>query len=466
MILLFGILALVASCCGQLPAQCYTCGQQAAITGCTANCPPPQPPRPAELKCEEGYVLRNGFCEQKTDIRCPAGSTLQGGHCVIVRTENAICPVGSEMRDGQCVKIFERVCPYGYHMMNGQCIRSETVPVSCPPGSYLQNNECIRIECPKDYRLENGWCVQINPPPTPPCEFSCPTGYILQNNLCYPRQPTPVPQPPVPPSCPLAPPVVVTPAPQVECTAGYILRNKECIREEIECPEGTTYRGGKCERIACPPPSVWNGQYCVHYITQQGATNNTNLVNNTHTVHNFNNVTHDTNVNVNNVNNVYIYKGGEVVHVTNGTQVPPPPPPPSRLQPEPEPEPEVIPSPPCCTVVTPRICKHSQSRWRCFNRKYHRCGSFCTRPIIQLRPTQPVLQHQVLVMPPTPPVMPNCGPSGCSGQVNCSGCQTGGYCSPSCYEYSCGEDCMYQEQQAFCQDFAGPGCGVQDGCYI
>lgn len=60
----------------------------------------------------------------------------------------------------------------------------------------------------------------------------------------------------------------------------------------------------------------------------------------------------------------------------------------------------------CCQVISPRICQRftngSKTQWRCFNKNYRRCGSVCTKPIIQLRQRLSSFVDSILVMPPPP----------------------------------------------------------------
>lgn len=60
----------------------------------------------------------------------------------------------------------------------------------------------------------------------------------------------------------------------------------------------------------------------------------------------------------------------------------------------------------CCSIISPRMCRRIshklEAQWQCYNHNYTRCGSFCTKPRIQLRPRKSSFIEPVLVMPPPP----------------------------------------------------------------
>lgn len=62
---------------------------------------------------------------------------------------------------------------------------------------------------------------------------------------------------------------------------------------------------------------------------------------------------------------------------------------------------------PCCTIMSPRICQRSSSqsggRWQCYHHEHRRCGDFCTKPTIYMRPKQFSFNEPLLIMPPPPP---------------------------------------------------------------
>lgn len=60
----------------------------------------------------------------------------------------------------------------------------------------------------------------------------------------------------------------------------------------------------------------------------------------------------------------------------------------------------------CCSIISPRICRrlshNSDTQWQCYNNNYRRCGSFCTKPKMYLRPKSVVYNEPLLIMPPAP----------------------------------------------------------------
>lgn len=62
---------------------------------------------------------------------------------------------------------------------------------------------------------------------------------------------------------------------------------------------------------------------------------------------------------------------------------------------------------PCCAIMSPRMCRRISNQtgrtWQCYHHKYRRCGDFCTKPTIYLRPKQFSFKEPILIMPPPPP---------------------------------------------------------------
>lgn len=58
----------------------------------------------------------------------------------------------------------------------------------------------------------------------------------------------------------------------------------------------------------------------------------------------------------------------------------------------------------CCSIMTPRICRRISNnlgeKWQCYHQKYRRCGNFCTKPTIYLRPKRVSFNEPILIMPP------------------------------------------------------------------
>jgi hypothetical protein len=141
----------------------------------------------------------------------------------------------------------------------------------------------------------------------------------------------------------------------------------------------------------------------------------------------------------------------------------------------------------CCTIIGPRQCRRQDGEWQCFHRKHHRCGDFCTKDTIYLRPRRPTYRQQTLVMPPYQPARPY-APAGRLGivdqimfslayisnwanffftlRLDCSSClRSYSRCPSTCYQYDCASsDCGYMDQSSFCENYGGGGCGRDDGC--
>lgn len=60
----------------------------------------------------------------------------------------------------------------------------------------------------------------------------------------------------------------------------------------------------------------------------------------------------------------------------------------------------------CCTMMSPRICRrivHNRSeRWQCYHHQFKRCGEFCTKPTLYLRPKKTMFVEPLLIIPPPP----------------------------------------------------------------
>uniref|UniRef100_A0A182M458 Uncharacterized protein n=1 Tax=Anopheles culicifacies TaxID=139723 RepID=A0A182M458_9DIPT len=55
---------------------------------------------------------------------------------------------------------------------------------------------------------------------------------------------------------------------------------------------------------------------------------------------------------------------------------------------------------PCCTIVSPRVCRKQGDEWVCFHRKQYVCSQACTAKEMYLKPRKPSYQHPWLIMPP------------------------------------------------------------------
>lgn len=60
----------------------------------------------------------------------------------------------------------------------------------------------------------------------------------------------------------------------------------------------------------------------------------------------------------------------------------------------------------CCKIMSPRICRriphYRDEQWQCYHHQYRRCGEFCTKPNLFLRPKKTVFVDPLLIMPPPP----------------------------------------------------------------
>ncbi|XP_065354526.1 uncharacterized protein LOC135948996 [Calliphora vicina] len=143
----------------------------------------------------------------------------------------------------------------------------------------------------------------------------------------------------------------------IYCPRGSQMVNDRCV--VIECPEGTVWTG---HRSSVPEPIVHNLTFYNAVMTQFNQTKPDIILNKTNntavnaplTVHDENNYSKD-------CNNDYDDCDDEISTTT----------PPTNLE--------------CCVVMTPRICKYHNNRWRCYSRRSSRCGEFCVAPIIYLK---------------------------------------------------------------------------------
>lgn len=60
----------------------------------------------------------------------------------------------------------------------------------------------------------------------------------------------------------------------------------------------------------------------------------------------------------------------------------------------------------CCAIRSPRLCQrkiHNRNdQWQCYHRQYRRCGEFCTKPTLYLRPKKTMFIEPLLIIPPPP----------------------------------------------------------------
>ncbi|XP_055640438.1 uncharacterized protein LOC129777890 [Toxorhynchites rutilus septentrionalis] len=367
----------------------------------------------------------------------------------------------TEFRDNLCLngsrnELGECICNAGYALYRGNCFLKETTtrieshvrPRAnnlCPPGFNLSHGRCIPTtcagtlcgsSCPPGYELRKGFCEMSTP--------QCPPGMVFQKGLCY--------YGPLPPISATVPPlqrIQVVPPMKIDIPVPEYIDPLDPNEVDQDINDKTT------EII--PERKPQNGSQPVK-----------NIVNNVNTVN------APTNVSTHNVNNVYIHitrtKADGVVKAVvirnNETTV---------YDEQPSTEQPVIDitdqsRPPCCVIVSPRICRKQQhDEWVCFHRKHYRCGNFCTSDIMYLKPQRPSMKDSVLVMPPTSEYSPLMRYGVCRWGVcpplDCSGCLQGKYrCHYRCYTYDCPPNggCNFLNQDEFCDGNEDEICTAED----
>lgn len=276
------------------------------------------------------------------------------------------------------------------------------------------------------------------PPPLPPVIIQPPQP--PPQIVIPPTTPRPLPPPVVIPPPP--PPVVIPPPPQIIIRPPSITQPQKPNVVEVNKKDSQI----KTE------------------ITLQNVINNRNEVNN------------PTNINANNTNNIIIHVSGKTnsqcssqtesdgTTNTNCKQVEEvthtPIEPVDLVEKEEEKR--------CCYVVSPKRCtQQAESKeWNCTHDRKYRCGSFCTNPVIYLKPRKTIYRERVLTIPPYSTgrihnARHSCKRRDCP-RVDCSGCINDGYsCSNECYNYGCNEnegDCSYVDETDFCDVHGGQGC--------
>ena len=168
------------------------CSEQGAYV------PPPPPPPPPPV------------------LRCPPGTALEGGQCVVTVS----CPSGTVYRNGYCVY---PSCPPGYVRYRNQCVQP---PQACPQGTVFHDGRCVPLGCPPGMvQLSSGYCA-------------CPPGVYYFNGRCVP-----------PTSCP--PGMVTSPGGICWCPPNSYFVGGQCVSNY--CPPGYQRRGGQCVPRFCQP---------------------------------------------------------------------------------------------------------------------------------------------------------------------------------------------------------------------
>lgn len=136
---------------------------------------------------------------------------------------------------------------------------------------------------------------------------------------------------------------------------------------------------------------------------------------------------------------------------------------------------------PCCSILSPRICRRISTKfseqWQCFHYKYKRCGLFCTKPKVIIRPKKISFNEPLLIMPPPPPRLMKLMQNHAYRETNngkmfnfliemtfftcivfyvidCSGCINGSYgCSSECFAYQCNSsNCDFIDEDQLCEN--------------
>ncbi|KAM7360384.1 uncharacterized protein ACRADG_005157 isoform 2-T2 [Cochliomyia hominivorax] len=224
------------------------------------------------------------------------------------------------------------------------------------------------------------------------------------------------------------------------CTHGYEMVNDRCV--VVKCPTGTVWKGYRC---SVPEPVQHNVTFYNTIITQ------------------FNQAKQD--ITINNTNNILVNASLSLQnHCNNDFEDC------DNTLPSMTTEPQQQPGAKCCEVMTPRICKNYNNRWRCYSRRSRRCGEFCVAPIIYLKPPRIYVRPPYVVMPPRQQdcqLVGNCNPI--TGGYDCSGCGIHDMerCSYYCYRYLCPSSrCNFYDQKIYCDSNGNSfGCKEEDGCY-
>ncbi|KAH8311175.1 hypothetical protein KR044_004688, partial [Drosophila immigrans] len=230
-----------------------------------------------------------------------------------------------------------------------------------------------------------------------------------------------------------------SPAPILRCTPGTVLENGSC--RLVHCGRGL-YSNGRCVMPRCPKNTVWAGQRCAApepveldpiHIHMETVDKASKVLNNKHEL-------------VVNASLVLPQREDDYEDDEYSEEV--------TVAPE-------LTSPPCCTVIAPRICRcqGQSNRWQCFNRRQPLCGDFCKTSKVVLKAPEATTwvddTAEMLLMPPQPndPCLNQGNCTTATDRYDCSGCASGVMtsCSFYCYNYRCnGPNCSFYDQQQFC----------------
>uniref|UniRef100_A0A182W0Y4 Uncharacterized protein n=1 Tax=Anopheles minimus TaxID=112268 RepID=A0A182W0Y4_9DIPT len=325
-----------------------------------------------------------------------------------------------------------------------------SIPRVCLNGAYNQAGQCV---CNPGFSEYKGNCFRIQPSST------CPSNTVLHNGFCKSLYLPPIRN--VVPAKEMyvaVPPLRVTlPLPEPEDPLDPTSAEEETTNED----------DGENDHVTMQP--IQDKYYNIGY---RNIVNNHNVINNETTViaHNVNNVivhvtrkkadgTLRTVVIRNNETTVYEEESSTIrpnktddygkencTEESTTTQAP-------------------IQDLPCCTIVSPRVCRKQTDEWVCFHRKQYVCSKVCTAKVMYLRTKKPSYQHPWLIMPPSrnPFARLNlCQGADCP-RPDCSGCLQGrSRCHPMCYTYDCMMDdsCHFIDQELLCKDLPEHICSA------
>ncbi|XP_055308424.1 uncharacterized protein LOC129572484 [Sitodiplosis mosellana] len=217
------------------------------------------------------------------------------------------------------------------------------------------------------------------------------------------------------------------------CPFGFIWSGNECVRNPPTCPSGYIYHENMCRlnrRVV---------ETTTEPVTQGSLPSRENVFNG----NKWQQKPFESTVNVKSPSRYDSVKRQHTIDVVDETEI--------SQDPNGQ---------PCCSIMTPRICRRISSRtgakWQCYHHKYRRCGEFCSKSTIYLRPKQFSFNEPLLIMPPPPPRLMKLMQKHAYRETNidCSGCINGTYgCSSGCFAYHCKpEDCDFIDEELFCEN--------------
>uniref|UniRef100_A0A182XAS4 EB domain-containing protein n=1 Tax=Anopheles quadriannulatus TaxID=34691 RepID=A0A182XAS4_ANOQN len=324
--------------------------------------------------------------------------------------------------------------------------KSVSIPPICLNGAKVAG-KCV---CNPGYSEYKGNCYLTQVP------AGCPAGSVLWNGSCHPQV-----LPPILEVVPAKESFIVVPPLHIKLPVPDPLDPNNVEEEQAEDEDDDD-----AEQVGMVPTRD-------HHLTvsYEKIVNNHNVINN------------ETTFNTNTVNNVIVQimrrkangalrmvvirNNETTVHEEGPNETKPPSktetPPAADSTDEPATTKAPDSDPPCCMIVSPRVCRKQEDEWVCFHRKQYVCARVCTAKVMYLQPRKPRYQHPWLIMPPMtnyPAYNAHCRMGQCP-RPDCSGCLRGrSRCHPMCYTYDCAKNasCHFVDQDAFCKDSPGQVC--------